>query len=58
MSPMDVMKRTLVPLALYSPAGKVSGVTVGNVPLEEEVGDGDGEGVFAAMLGLALCELL
>ena len=51
MSPMEVMKRTLVPLALYSPAGEVSGVTDGN-GLVEEVGDGRsrdvgaGEGVF------------
>ena len=52
------MKRTLVPLPLYSPAGEVSGVTAGNGLLEEEVGDGDGEGVFTAMLGLALCEPL
>jgi hypothetical protein len=43
MSPIEVMKRTLVPLALYSPAGEVSGVTDGN-GLVEEVGDG--EGVF------------
>ena len=56
--PMDVMNRTLVPLALYSPAGEVSGVTEGNGLLEDEVGDEDGEGVFAAMLGLALCEPL
>jgi hypothetical protein len=55
---MDVMKRTLVPLALYSPAGEVSEVTAGNGLLAEEVVDGDGEGVFAAMLRLALCELL
>jgi hypothetical protein len=45
-SPIDVMKRTLVPLALYSPAGEVSGVTDGNGLLAEEVGDG--EGVFTA----------
>ena len=56
MSPIEVMKRTLVPLALYSPAGEVSGVTDGNGLLEEEVGDGDGEG-FSAWLGLALCEM-
>jgi hypothetical protein len=42
MSPIEVMKRTLVPLALYSPAGEVSGVTDGN-GLAEEVGDGEGE---------------
>jgi hypothetical protein len=58
MSPIEVMKRTLVPLALYSPAGEVSGVTDGNGLLAEEVGEGeavedeealgDGEGVFTA----------
>jgi hypothetical protein len=49
MSPLDVMKSTLVPLALYSPAGEVSGVTDGN-RLPEEDGDvemvGTGEGVL------------
>jgi len=48
---MEVMKRTLVLLALYSPDGEVSGVTDGN-GLVEEVGDaeavGDGEGLLAA----------
>jgi hypothetical protein len=40
MSPIDVMKRTLVPLALYSPAGEVSGVTEGN-GLVEDVEEGE-----------------
>jgi len=44
---MEVMKRTWVPLALYSPAGEVSGVTDGN-GLVEEVGDVEGVGDGAA----------
>jgi hypothetical protein len=54
MSPIEVMKRTLVPPALYSPAGEVSGVTDGNGLLAEEDGEGEvledevgeGEGVL------------
>ena len=37
MSPLEVMKRTSVPLALYSPAGEVSGVTDGNGLLVEKL---------------------
>ena len=57
MSPFDVMKSILVPLALYSPAGEVSGFTDG-YGLPEELGDaeavGAGEGVFCWLVN---CEL-
>ena len=53
-------EENLVPPALYSPVGEVSGVTEG-IPVDEvAVGEavGDGEEVVTASLGLALCEIL
>jgi hypothetical protein len=51
---MEVSRRTRVPLALYSPAGEVSGVTVGEGLLEGELlGEDVGEAVTDG-LGLEL----
>jgi len=47
------MKRTLVPLTLYSPAGEVRGDTEGNGLVEDELGDGDG---VVAAVRFVLCE--
>ena len=58
MLPIDVTRRTRVPVALYSPAGDVRGVAVG-VGVPDEVVDRLGDGVIEGVadgLGEGLTE--